>query len=104
MKPTALGAALLFTFLASASAQHPNGITPTNRGHKPAASGSSPVISYKGGPVLGTDAEGPVNVYLIFYGDWAGTDPGGPAIMQDFVGNVGGSSYWNILASYNLPS
>ena len=105
MKPIAFSvAALLLTFLASANAQHPSGITATTSGRKPATSSSSPVISYNGGPVLGTALEGPVNVYLIFYGNWAGADPGGPAIMQDFVSNLGGSSYWNIMASYNLPS
>jgi hypothetical protein len=63
-----------------------------------------PQIAYHAGPVLGTAAEGPVNLYLIFYGDWAGTDPGGPALMQDFAGSLQGSPYWNIFTTYNMPA
>jgi hypothetical protein len=53
---------------------------------------------------MGTAAKGPVHLYLIFYGNWTGTDPGGPGLMQDFCNNLGGSPYWNMFTTYNQPA
>jgi len=104
MKFKALGtAAMLCSFLTLASAQEPNklGAMVTTHNQEVHARGG---IIYHGGPVLGTAAEGPVHLYLIFYGNWAGKDPGGPALLQAFSSSMGGSAYWNILTTYTKPS
>ena len=56
-------------------------------------------ITYHGGPVmLGTTN----NAYVIWYGTWgSGTTP---AIITDFLTNVGGSPYYNINTTYNNGS
>jgi len=95
-------AVLLCSFVTLASAQAPIRIARTTR-NAPAAVPRT-YISYHGGPVLGTASEGPVHLYLIFYGDRSGTDPAGPALMQDFAGSLQGSPYWNIFTTYNMPS
>src|SRR5215469_13890481 len=103
MKFKALGtAALLCSFVTLASAEAPKGVTRTT--NMPAATPAATLIQYHGGPVLGTSSEGPVHLYLIFYGNWSGTDPGGPALLQAFTGALQGSSYWNIFTTYNKPS
>src|SRR6516165_12524671 len=59
-----------------------------------------PVISYHGGPVMGT----PV-IYTIWYGNWNqsnGSDtPAGQGIVRDFLHGLGGSNYYLTNASYN---
>jgi Phosphate-induced protein 1 conserved region/Divergent InlB B-repeat domain len=50
-------------------------------------------INYYGGRVL----SGPT-VYLLFYGNFANRPA--PAVITDFVKNVGGSPYWGILSTY----
>lgn len=58
-----------------------------------AATHASPV--YNGGPVM----NGTNNVYFIWYGNW-GSDTA-TSILPTFIGNLSGSSYMNILSSYN---
>ena len=50
-------------------------------------------ISYRGGPVM-TSGQ---NAYIIWYGNWAPTKQ---TIIQDFLGHLGGSPYFNINTSY----
>jgi hypothetical protein len=57
----------------------------------PAASTS---ISYHNGPVM----LGTVNVYYIWYGNWAGNSA--TTILTDFATNVGGSPWFNINSTY----
>ena len=108
MKFKALGmATMLCSFLTLANAQGPSGLgTIANADKTPdgIAGARSRGIIYHGGPVLGTVTGQPVHLYLIYYGNWAGTDPGGPAIMKSFVSNLGGSPYWNILTTYKEPT
>jgi hypothetical protein len=52
-------------------------------------------INYHGGPVLHT-----INVYYIWYGNWAGLDPTGHNILTDFARNDGGSPYFAINTTY----
>lgn len=54
-------------------------------------------IDYHGGPVMTK----PVNVYIIWYGNWA--TQGGPnakTIVQDMFNTVGGTPYYNINTTY----
>jgi hypothetical protein len=109
MKLKVLGtAAVLCSSLTLSSAQGQNGIYPTVAGDRTpdgiAAIQRPRGIVYHGGSVLGTVAQQPLHLYLIFYGNWAGTDPGGPGIMQAFASGLGGSSYWNILTTYVEPN
>jgi hypothetical protein len=53
-------------------------------------------IIYHGGPVL-NNASG-VNVYLIWYGNWAGNTA--TTIVPEFLNHLGGSPYWGINTSY----
>jgi len=58
-------------------------------------------INYNGGAVM----LGKVNVYLIFYGDWSGTQGSGsnPTVMNlitNFASTLGGSGWWNIITTY----
>jgi len=48
-----------------------------------------------GGPVI----LGPVNVYLIWYGQWSNNDVT-QVIVKHFISNLGGSSYWNAITTY----
>jgi len=71
-----------------------------NGGVKAAGKGKpgSNVISYHGGPlILGT-----VNMYYIWYGDWAGNPA--TTILTDFANSIGGSSYYNINTTYHNGS
>jgi hypothetical protein len=52
-------------------------------------------INYNGGTVMHNG----VNIYYIWYGNWA-QDPGANAIITDFANNVGGSGYFNINTTY----
>jgi hypothetical protein len=54
-------------------------------------------IQYHGGPVI--SAPQGVNVYLIWYGNWS-SDPATQSIVTDFITNLGGSTYFNISATY----
>jgi Phosphate-induced protein 1 conserved region len=101
-------AALLCSFVTVAGAQAPSGVGVTAGGdrapdgiNRPAARQRG--ILYHGGPVQGTVSGQPVHLYYIFYGNWNGTDPGGPQIMSDFANSLGGSPYWNILTTYKEP-
>jgi hypothetical protein len=53
-------------------------------------------IDYHGGPVM-NDPQG-TNVYLIWYGSWSNNTE--PAILTDFISNLGGTAYFNITSSY----
>jgi hypothetical protein len=70
-------------------------------GNPPAGSTGTvtPVITYHGGPVMGTPT-----VYLIWYGNWNqanGSDtPAGQAIVNDFLFGLSGSPYYMTNASY----
>jgi hypothetical protein len=52
-------------------------------------------ILFHGGPVM----LGTVNVYFIWYGNWAGNSA--TTILTDLAQNIGGSPYYNINTSYN---
>jgi phosphate-induced protein 1 len=51
-------------------------------------------IVYHGGPVI----LGTTNAYYIWYGNWGGNSAN--TILTDFVGNIGGSPYFNINTTY----
>ncbi|HTG93404.1 MAG TPA: hypothetical protein VL866_12515 [Pyrinomonadaceae bacterium] len=51
-------------------------------------------INYHNGPVM----LGASNIYMIWYGNWAGSIV--PNILNDFVLNIGSSSYFNINTLY----
>ena len=55
-------------------------------------------ISYHGGPVM----LGTTNVYFIWYGNWSGNTA--TTILPDFIGNLGGSPYFNINTTYHNGS
>lgn len=57
---------------------------------------ASPI--YNGGPVL----SGPNTVDFIWYGDWTGNTA--TSILPSLISNLSGSSYMNILSSYNSPT
>jgi hypothetical protein len=54
-------------------------------------------ITYHGGPILPF-----INVYLIWYGNWAGDTA--QTILPDLVSNLGGSSYFSINTTYGDSS
>jgi len=66
---------------------------PSGNAGKPTAGGSNGIV-YHGGPVM----LGTVNVYYIWYGNWAGNSA--PTILTDLAGSIGGSPYYNINATY----
>lgn len=77
-------------------------MTPSGKGwgeHKPYAppgqggSGSNGIV-YHGGPVMNNG----VNVYYIWYGNWAGNSA--TTILTDFMNNIDGSPYFNINTTY----
>jgi Phosphate-induced protein 1 conserved region len=51
-------------------------------------------ITQHGGPVM----LGTTNVYYIWYGNWAGNS--GVQILTDFMNNLGGSPWYNIITTY----
>jgi hypothetical protein len=51
-------------------------------------------IRYHGGPIM----LGATNAYAIFYGGWSGSPT--PALITQFLGDDGGSSYFNINTTY----
>ena len=53
-------------------------------------------IVYHGGPVMGTSAG--VRVFCIYYGAW--TDTAAKTILTDFLNNLGGSPWYNIMTTY----
>jgi hypothetical protein len=69
------------------------------RGAKPGSGGITQAgIQYHGGPVM----LGTVNTYIIWYGNWAGNTA--TTILPDFLGNIGGSPYYNINTTYTNGS
>jgi hypothetical protein len=62
---------------------------------------TSPIL-YRGGPVMG----GPVNAYVIWYGNWNrfnGTDtPEGQVLVRKFLQGIGGSPYMAINKTYSI--
>lgn len=78
--------------------------------HNGAPSGGAVVtgngINYNGGPVMHNS---PVNLYYILYGNWSGLDSAGPAILDTWANNIGGTPYFNINTTYgdtvgNVPN
>jgi len=61
-------------------------------------SGGGTGITYHGGPLLGTVSSKPVNVYVIWYGNWSGNSA--TTIIPNFLNAIGGSPYFNINNSY----
>ena len=61
--------------------------------HKPPVKTDTKIL-YHNGPVI----QGQANVYLIWYGNFAGTTT--PTILTDLVANIGGSSYFVINSIY----
>ncbi len=61
----------------------------------PATPMNTPVTYHGGMLMLGT-----VNVYLVFYGDFAGLNPAALTIIPEFVSNLGGSALWNSVTSH----
>ncbi|MDQ1493191.1 MAG: hypothetical protein QOJ23_5705 [Actinomycetota bacterium] len=65
---------------------------PGQAGH---AGGASAKIRYHNGPIM----LGTTNAYVIWYGDWSGSQT--PALVEQFLGrDIGGSPYFNINTSY----
>src|SRR6266446_7815905 len=60
-------------------------------------SGGGTGITYHGGPLLGVSKR-PVNVYVIWYGNWSGNTA--TNIIPNFLNAIGGSPYFNINTSY----
>lgn len=58
----------------------------------------SAAIRYHGGPIM----LGRTNAYVIWYGSWPDqtTTSSTPAIVRDYLANVGGSPYFNINTTY----
>jgi len=92
------------TLLASSSAlsQEPAQSTlplhamPAKRAHTPIVPliNTGHGIAYHGGPIMPW-----ANVYLIWYGSWAGDTS--TTIIPDFLNNVGGSAYFSINTTYD---
>jgi hypothetical protein len=61
-------------------------------GAVPAATSNG--ITYHGGPVM----TGTVNLYYIWYGNWAGNSA--TTILTDLANTIGGSPYWAINTTY----
>lgn len=53
-------------------------------------------ITYHKGPII----TGTTNVYYIWYGNWAGQNPGAQTILSNFMQSLGGSPYFGINTSY----
>jgi hypothetical protein len=56
-------------------------------------------ISYHNGAVLHT-----VNLYFLWYGDWSGKDPAGPALLNYWAQHIAPSPYFNINTTYGDTS
>lgn len=57
---------------------------------------ASPIYQ-SGGPVM----SGPNSVYFIWYGNWSGNTA--TSLLPQFISNLSGSTYMNILSSYDQP-
>jgi hypothetical protein len=88
-KPTGKGGGTLFSPPAApqVSASSASAFAGTNNG-----------IGYGGGPVMASG----VNVYLIWYGNWANNSA--TTIIPDWASNIGESPYFNINTSYSDSS
>ena len=72
---------------------HPRGLSLGLFGGRP--------IKYHGGPVI----LGTTHAYAIWYGNWtAGAYPATPGLMTSFLGNDGGSPYFNINTTYSMTT
>jgi len=73
-------------------------------GIRPGSTTATTPILYHNGPVMA----GPVNVYVIWDGNWTqnnGTDnAAGQQIVRDFLNGVGGSPYFYINTTYSVGS
>ena len=58
---------------------------------------ASPIYN-NNGPVM----SGPNSVYFIFYGNWSGNNA--TTLLPNFISNLSGSTYMNILSSYDQPT
>ncbi len=103
----AAGAILAGFFAAGTEAQTQRDVIPAGNGRgtldqrlsaKRGGGKSAGPILYHGGPVLAVPATAPVNVYLIWYGNWSGNTA--TAILPDFLSHLGGSPYFNINTTY----
>jgi hypothetical protein len=103
----AAGAILAGFFAAGVEAQTQRDVVPAGSGRgtldqrlhgKRGGGKSAGPIGYHGGPVLDAPATAPVNVYLIWYGNWSGNTA--TAILPDFLSHLGGSPYFNINTTY----
>jgi len=65
---------------------------------KPGGGAAGNGIFYHGGPIMTSTAK----MYYIWYGNWAGNSA--VSILNDFAGNIGGSSYYNINTTYKNGS
>lgn len=78
------------------------GLNPLVEAFAPTAGGTGALtpITNHGGKVIG----GTVNVYLIWYGNWAQTNGSdnaqGQGLVRTFLGHVGASPYFNINTTY----
>ena len=98
-----------FDRVASADSYSPLHITPTIKiGTIPSLNNSAPThgydnpysqpnIKFHGGPTMKNN----IKVYVILYGTFAGT---GPALLQNFLSNLGTSRWWKINQEYNTGS
>ncbi|MFO0588431.1 MAG: hypothetical protein U0441_12855 [Polyangiaceae bacterium] len=84
--PTGKGAGIIN----NAQVGSDNGNAKPGGGAKPSSNG----ISYHGGPVM----TGTINLYYIWYGNWAGNNA--TTILEDLGKSIGGSPYWNINTTY----
>lgn len=79
-----------------------HGMNPQNEAFAPTAGGTASLtpITNHGGPVM----SGTVNVYIIWYGNWASTNgsdtAAGQALVRTFLSNIGNTPYFKINTTY----
>lgn len=78
------------------------GVLPRTTPHAGTAAAAGTAISYHGGPVIANPSG--VNVYFIWYGNWATQSPTGKSILTDMMDNAGGQPYFNINTTYYQTS
>ena len=79
----------------AATATAPSGANGTASDGRVGAAATAQIV-YHGGPVMGTSAG--VRVFCIYYGAW--TDTAAKTILTDFLNNLGGSPWYNIMTTY----